>query len=199
VTEGAEGPDDLGTPDEELADLGDAGEVTREYVRHPGAVAVAALDEHGRLCLLQQYRHPVRTYEWEIPAGLLDVDGEPPHVGAARELHEEADLVAGTWHVLADYVSSPGGLDEALRIYLARDLTAVPTGERHDRHGEELGMPVRWVALEEARDAFLGGRLHNATLGIAVLAALAAREQDWATLRPVDAPWPSHPAYRGRA
>ena len=177
-------------------DLGDAGEVTREYVRHPGAVAVAALDEHGRLCLIQQYRHPVRAYEWEIPAGLLDVDAEPPHVGAARELHEEVDLVAGTWHVLADYVSSPGGLDEALRIYLARDLTPVPASERHDRDGEELGMPVRWVALEEARDAFLAGRLHNSTLGIAVLATLAAREQGWATLRPVDAPWPSHPTNR---
>lgn len=171
-------------------DLGDAGEVTREYVRHPGAVAVAALDDQGRICLIQQYRHPVRAYEWEIPAGLLDVDGEPPHVGAARELHEEADLVAATWHVLADYVSSPGGLDEALRIYLARDLSAVPAGERHERDGEELGMPVRWVPLEAARDAFLAGRLHNATLGIAVLAALAAGEQDWAPLRPVDAPWP---------
>ena len=175
-------------------DLGAAGEVTREYVRHTGAVAVAALDSRGRICLIQQYRHPVRAYEWEIPAGLLDVDGEPPHVGAARELHEEADLVARTWHVLADYVSSPGGLDEVLRIYLARDLATVPAGERHERDSEELGMPVRWVALEEARDAFLAGRVHNATLGIAVLAALAARDQDWATVRPVDAPWPGHRA-----
>lgn len=175
-------------------DLGEAGEVTREYVRHPGAVAVAALDEQGRICLIQQYRHPVRAYEWEVPAGLLDVDGEPAHVGAARELHEEADLVAGTWHVLADYVSSPGGLDEALRIYLARDLAGVPDGEQHERESEELGMPVRWVALEEARDAFLAGRLHNSTLGIAVLATLAAREQAWATLRPVDAPWPARRA-----
>ncbi|GAA2163508.1 NUDIX hydrolase [Pedococcus bigeumensis] len=211
-----EAPDTVSGPDDELADraadlpvlhsevamhgivwdvvrdrvdLGEAGEVTREYVRHPGAVAVAALDDQGRVCLVQQYRHPVRAYEWEIPAGLLDVDGEPPHLGAARELHEEADLVADTWHVLADYVSSPGGLDEALRIYLARDLAPVPAGERHERESEELGMPVRWVSLEQARDAFLGGRVHNATLGIAVLAALAAREQDWATLRPVDAPW----------
>jgi ADP-ribose pyrophosphatase len=177
-------------------DLGEAGEVTREYVRHPGAVAVAALDEQGRLCLIQQYRHPVRAFEWEIPAGLLDVTGEPPHVGAARELHEEADLVADTWHVLADYVSSPGGLDEALRIYLARDLSPVPESERHVRDGEELGMPVRWVPLEEIRDAVLAGRIHNATITIAVLAALAARDLDWTTLRAHDAPWPSHPAYR---
>jgi ADP-ribose pyrophosphatase len=139
----------------------------------------------------------VRAYEWEIPAGLLDVDGEPPHVGAARELHEEADLVAGTWHVLADYVSSPGGLSEALRIYLARDLTTVSEAARHARTSEELDMPLRWVALEEVRDAFLAGRLHNATLGIAVLAALASRAQGWATLRPVDAPWPGPPGHPG--
>jgi ADP-ribose pyrophosphatase len=180
----------------ETVDLGAAGEVTREFVRHPGAVAVAALDEQGRLCVIQQYRHPVRAFEWEIPAGLLDVDGEPPHVGAARELHEEADLTAATWHVLADYVSSPGGLDEALRIYLARDLAAVPEADRHVRDGEELGMPLRWVRLEAVRDAVLAGRVHNATIVIAVLAALAARDLGWATLRPVDAPWPSHPAYR---
>lgn len=178
-------------------DLGEAGEVTREYVRHPGAVAVAALDEQGRICLIQQYRHPVRAFEWEIPAGLLDVDGEAPHLAAARELHEEADLTAGTWNVLADYVSSPGGLDEGLRIFLARDLAEVPHGERHDRDGEELGMPVRWVALEEVRDAVLAGRVHNATLAIAALSALAARDLDWATLRPADAPWPGHPHLRG--
>ena len=180
----------------DTVDLGEAGEVVREYVRHSGAVAVAALDDRGRLCVIQQYRHPVRTFEWEIPAGLLDVHGEPPHVGAARELHEEADLVASTWHVLADYVSSPGGLDEVLRIYLARDLTAVEEPHRHQRDGEELGMPVRWVQLEEVRDAVLAGRVHNATLAIAALAAIAARDLDWAPLRPVDAPWPSHPAYR---
>ncbi|NNM44699.1 NUDIX domain-containing protein [Knoellia koreensis] len=178
-------------------DLGEAGEVTREYVRHTGAVAVLALDDDGRACLIQQYRHPVRAFEWEIPAGLLDVAGESPWLAAARELMEEADLRASTWNVLADYASSPGGLDEQLRIFLARDLAAVPEAERHTRDGEELGMPVRWVPLEEVRDAVLAGRVHNATLAIATLAALAARDLGWATLRPADAPWPAHPAYRG--
>ncbi len=182
----------------ERVDLGDAGAVTREFVRHPGAVAVAALDERDRIVLIQQYRHPVRTLEWEIPAGLLDVEGEPSHVGAARELHEEADLTAATWHVLADYVSSPGGLDEALRIYLAQDLAPVAEAQRHTRDGEEHGMPVRRVPLDEALDAVLTGRLHNATAVIAILAAHAARERGWASLRPVDAPWPSHPGYRPR-
>jgi 8-oxo-dGDP phosphatase len=180
----------------ETVDLGEAGEVTRQFVRHPGAVAVAALDDRGRIALVHQYRHPVRMVEWEVPAGLLDVDGEAPHVAAARELHEEADLVAATWHVLVDYVSSPGGIDEALRIYLARDLSPVPHADRHTRDGEELGMPMRWVPLEQVRDAFLAGQVHNAALGIAALSALASRHQGWATLRPVDAPWPIHRAHR---
>ena len=177
-------------------DLGEAGQVTREYVHHPGAVAIAALDDQGRLCVIQQYRHPVRAFEWEIPAGLLDVDGEPPHRAAARELHEEADLVASTWHVLVDYQSSPGGLDEALRVYLARDLAEVPRAERHQRDGEELGMPLAWVPLEQVRDAVLAGRVQNSTLAMAALAALAARELGWSTLRPAEAAWPRHPAYR---
>lgn len=182
----------------ETVDLGEAGEVTREFVRHPGAVSVVALDEQDRLVMVQQYRHPVRAYAWEIPAGLLDVQDEDPWVAAARELHEEADLIAGTWHVLADYYSSPGGMDEALRIYLARDLTAVPHDARHDREHEELGMPVRWVDLDEAQEAVLAGRVHNPSAVVGVLAAHAARDRGWATLRPHDAPWPEHPAYRSR-
>jgi ADP-ribose pyrophosphatase len=180
----------------ETVDLGDAGEVTREFVRHPGAVSVVALDDQDRLVLVQQYRHPVRVLEWEVPAGLLDVDGEDPWVAAARELHEEADLRAEEWHVLADYFSSPGGMDEALRVYLARGLSHVPEHERHEREGEELGMPVRWVDLDEARDAVLAGRIHNPSAVIGVLAAHAAREKGWDTLRPHDAPWPEHPSQR---
>ena len=96
--------------------------IVREYVDHPGAVAVLALDEHDRAFLIRQYRHPVRTREWEIPAGLLDVAGEDPFVAAQRELAEEGDLAASEWAVLADFVTSPGGSDEAIRIYLARGI-----------------------------------------------------------------------------
>ncbi len=180
----------------DVVDLGEAGEVTREYVEHPGAVAVVALDHADRVALIRQYRHPVGATEWELPAGLLDVDGEPPHEAAARELGEEADLVAARWDVLVDYFSSPGGMSEALRVYLARDLHEVPEADRHERTAEELGMPRRWVPLEDAVEAVLAGRLHNPTAGIGVLAALAARDRGWATLRPADAPWPEHPGRR---
>ncbi|MCE1179618.1 MAG: NUDIX hydrolase [Micrococcales bacterium] len=180
----------------ERVDLGEAGCVTREFVKHPGAVAVLALDDHERIVMIQQYRHPVGAYEWELPAGLLDQPGEDPALAAARELAEEVDLRAERWDVLIDYFSSPGGLDEALRVYVARGLSAVPEGERHTRDAEEHGMPTGWVSLDDAHDAVLAGRLHNPSACISILAAHASRARDWATLRPADSPWPEHPAYR---
>ncbi len=180
----------------DTVDLGEGGTVRREYLQHPGAVAIVALDDRGRVLLIQQYRHPVGTFEWELPAGLLDVAGEPPWQAAARELHEEADLEAGRWDVLMDYYSSPGGVSEALRIFVARDLSDVPHGDRFTRESEELGMPTRWVDLDEAHDAVLRGQLHNPAAVIGILAAHAARARDWSTLRPQDASWPEHPAYR---
>jgi ADP-ribose pyrophosphatase len=166
-------------------------EITREYVDHTGAVAVLALDDDGRVLLIRQYRHPVRHRDWEVPAGLLDIHGEEPLAAARRELAEEADLQAGQWNVLADIFTSPGGNDEAIRIYLARDVSA--TAAPFAREAEEADIEVAWVPLEEAVDAVLERRAHNAPLSIAVLAALAARERGWASLGAPDAPWPSHP------
>ena len=177
-------------------DLGAAGVVRREFIQHPGAVGILALDPQDRVAVVDQYRHPVGMVLWEIPAGLLDVAGEPPVTCAQRELAEEADLVADEWHVLADFMNSPGGTSEAFRCFLARGLSDVAEAERHARHGEELAMQVHWVALDELRDDILAGRLHSPSLVVGVLAACAAREQGWRTLRPADAPWPEHPAYR---
>jgi len=178
-------------------DLGDGQTVTREVVDHTGAVGVVVLDAEDRVLLLRQYRHPVRSYLWEPPAGLLDVAGEDPQVAAARELAEEADLVADEWHVLVDFYNSPGGSTEAFRCYLARGLHEVPESERHQREHEERDMARAWVDLSEARDLVLAGRLHNPTTVCGVLAAAAAREAGWATLRPADAPWPERSPGRG--
>jgi ADP-ribose pyrophosphatase len=68
--------------------LGEAGTAMREYVDHPGAVAVVALDDAGRVAVVNQYRHPVRSVLWEVPAGLLDVDGEDARAAAPRDHHE---------------------------------------------------------------------------------------------------------------
>jgi 8-oxo-dGDP phosphatase len=180
----------------DTVDLGEGGVVQRESVQHPGAVAVLALREDGCVLVLRQYRHPVGMDLWELPAGLLDVDGEPPLDAACRELAEEADLRAGRWDVLIDWFNSPGGTNEALRLYLARDVCGVPEAERHTREAEERDMLARWVPLDAARADVLAGRLHNPALIIGVLAACAARDEGWTALRPADAPWPEHPAFR---
>ena len=172
----------------EQVDLGAGGVVDREFLAHPGAVAIVALDEADRVALVRQYRHPVRAYLWEVPAGLLDVRGESMVDAARRELAEEADLVAGRWHTLVDFATTPGGSDERIRIFLARDLSQVPEADRYQREAEELDMPLRWVPLDEALAAVFEGRLHNPSAVTGILAAHAARASGWRTLRPAGAP-----------
>jgi len=167
----------------DVVDLGPT-QVLREYVDHPGAVAIVAVDEQDRVLLVSQYRHPVRSELWEPPAGLLDVAGEPPVVAAARELAEEADLRADTWHVLVDFYTTPGGSSERIEVFLARGLHEVPEGERHVRIHEEADMVPVWVPLDDAVDAVLAGRLHSPTAVVGVLAAARARERGWDELRP---------------
>ncbi|SDZ44865.1 NUDIX domain-containing protein [Herbiconiux ginsengi] len=166
----------------------------RDFVDHPGAVAIFALDDADRVLLIKQYRHPVRSREWEPPAGLLDVDSESPLDAAKRELAEEVDLEADDWHVLIDYVTTPGGNNEAIRIFVARGLREVPAFERT---GEEADMEKRWVSLDDAFDAVLASRVQNPSLAIGTLAAHASRAKGWSTLRPADDAWPAHPRFRG--
>ena len=175
--------DEIRTPDGEL--------IRREYLQHPGAVAVIALDADERVALVRQYRHPVRHRLVEPPAGLLDVDGEDYLAAVQRELAEEVDLAAGQWHVLVDQFSTPGIVGESIRVYLARDLRGAPAPDGFVREGEEADMDVVWAPLSDLVDAVLGGRLHNPSLVSGVLAADAARARGWAPLRPADAPWPA--------
>lgn len=166
--------------------------VTREFVDHTGAVAVLAMDDHDRVLVIQQYRHPVRHRDAEIPAGLLDIDGEEPLSAAQRELAEETDLQAARWNVLVDLFTSPGGSNEAIRIYLARSVS--PVVHAYQREEEEADIRTRWVPLDEAVAAVLDGTVHNAPLIAAVLAAHASRATNWSSLRAPDSPWPTHPA-----
>ena len=160
----------------------------REVVEHYGAVAVVALDDNRNVALVYQYRHPLGRRLWELPAGLLDLGGEPPHITAARELSEEAGLAATSWHTLVDLDSAPGFSDESVRVYLATGLTDVGRPEAHD---EEADLTMRWVPLEEAVQMVLSGEIANS---IAVGGILAAHTvTDVTSLRPVDAPWTDRP------
>ena len=119
----------------------------RDVVEHPGAVAIVALDDAGQVLLIRQYRHPAGHLLWEIPAGVRDVPGEPPHRTGDRELREETGYTAGTWHVLTDCFTSPGISTERVIVYLARGLAEVPEAERgpplrhEEAHLEPPGCP----------------------------------------------------------
>ncbi|KOG49126.1 MULTISPECIES: NUDIX domain-containing protein [Streptomyces] len=168
--------------------------VRRDYQVHPGSVCVLALDEEQRVLVLKQFRHPVRHRLWELPAGLLDVPGENPLHAAQRELYEEAHAKAGDWRVLADFFSSPGGSDEAVRVFLARDL-AEAEGKRYEVSDEEADMEIARVPLADLVRGVLAGELGNPGLvtGVLALSAALASEGGIDSLRPALAPWPARP------
>ena len=160
----------------------------RDVVVHPGAVGVVALDDRGRILLVTQYRHPVGRRLEELPAGLLDVAGEPALVAAQRELAEEAGVAAETWQVLVDVLTSPGMTDEAVRIFLARDVRAVA---RDVQQHEEAELTSAWVELDEVVARVFTGEVENAMCVLGVLAADRAVRHGFAGLRSADAPWAS--------
>lgn len=149
----------------------------REIVEHFGATAVVASDGEN-IALVRQYRHSVRDRLWELPAGILDVKDEPALVGAKRELVEEAGLEAERWDLLLDLVTSPGFCEEAVRVFLARELRQVPQPEAAE---EEADMVLEWVPLERARHMVLTGQVVNSIAAAGILSA-------WAVLREGAAP-----------
>jgi ADP-ribose pyrophosphatase len=162
------------------------GDSVREVVAHPGAVAVVAVDDEGRVVLLRQYRHPVGRYLWELPAGLRDADGEPPLETAKRELAEEVLLAAERWSLLTTTYSSPGFSDELVLVYLAEGLSDVARPEGFTVEHEELDMTIERVPLTDAVQRVFDGDIRNAAAVVGVLAAAQARAAT-PRLRPVDA------------
>ncbi|ORV43591.1 ADP-ribose pyrophosphatase [Mycolicibacter engbaekii] len=162
---------------------------TRDVVEHFGAVAVVALDTEGRIPLIYQYRHALGRRLWELPAGLLDVGGEPSQQTAARELVEEAGLTATTWQVLVDLDSTPGFSDESVRVYLATGLTEVDRPQAHD---EEADLELAWYPIADAVEMVFAGEIVNAIAVAGILAAYTHR-QGVGALRDPDAEWVDRP------
>ena len=162
----------------------------REVVEHPGAVAVLALDDAGRVLMIRQYRHPVGRLLWEIPAGLRDMPGEPLLAAAERELLEETGYRAADWRVLVDFFTSPGFSTERLRIFLASGPDAGPgrpDGSTFDATRRRTWMlpGCRWTT---AVAGILAGDLHNGVAALGILSAYAARRGGFEALRHADAP-----------
>lgn len=160
----------------------------REIVSHPGAVAVLALDAEDQVVLIEQYRHSAAGYLWELPAGLLDVPGEPALGAAQRELTEEVGLVAAQWHTLVDLRTAVGFSDEAVRVFLARDLSAA-TDKSFLAEGEEADIVVRRMPLAECVAACMRGEIENSLAVAGILATALALPGGLQQLRPASAPW----------
>jgi ADP-ribose pyrophosphatase len=158
-----------------MPDEPDGEPFARIVLEHPGAAVILAVDEDERVLCLRQYRHPVRRKLLELPAGLMDHEGEEPVEVARRELAEEAGLQARSWTHLASTYSSPGVTEELVHVFLARDLSpadASATAGFVVQH-EEADMEVLWVAFADLLEAVLDGRVADAPVVIAVLLAQA--------------------------
>jgi 8-oxo-dGTP pyrophosphatase MutT (NUDIX family) len=162
------------------------GESVREVVHHPGAVGVVAIDDQDRVVMLRQYRHPVGEHLWELPAGLRDVDGEPPVETARRELAEEVQLAAERWSLLTTQYPTPGFCDELVLLYLAEGLSEADLPEGFEAEHEELDMTVERVPLADAVQWVFDGKVRNSLAVIGLLAAAQVRISS-PRLRPLDA------------
>jgi 8-oxo-dGTP pyrophosphatase MutT (NUDIX family) len=168
-----------------------SGEVMhRDFIDHTGAVAVIAMDTDERVVCVHQYRHPVAYRLIEPPAGLLDIAGEDFLIAAQRELAEEAGLAASDWRVLVDFFTTPGGVNESIRVYLARGLSVAEPDPEFVVEHEEAHMDVLCVPYADLVDGVLSGRVQSPSMVAGVLAYAAARER-LDQLRPADAPWPA--------
>ena len=164
---------------------------TRQFISHPGAVGIIALDDDDRVAVVHQYRHPVGLSLVEPPAVLLDVDGEDHLAAAQRELAEEVQLEADQWRVLVDVVTSPGGSEESARVYLATGLHDAPHPDGFVPEDEEAHMQVGWEPFEALVDGVLQGRLQSPLLVAGIMSLAAARGTGrMDQLRDPRAPWP---------
>ncbi|MGP8229074.1 MAG: NUDIX hydrolase [Steroidobacteraceae bacterium] len=141
-----------------------------DFVRHPAAAAVVAVDEAGRVCVVRQYRHGIGDFLWEIPAGKLD-PAEAPEAGAARELNEETGVTAHRWTPLGLYIPAPGIFTEVIHLYLARELEV---GAPNPDADEELELV--WVPIGEAIDMVLRGEWNDGKTALALLRAQYHRQ-----------------------
>ena len=133
--------------------LPDGSESVREYIRHPGAVAIVALLDDGRVVLERQYRYPLRRDFIEIPAGKLE-PGEDHLATARRELLEETGYVAAEWRRLGLVHNAIGYSDEGIELWLAKGLERREQKLEPGEFLEVLALP-----LAEAREMIRDGRI----------------------------------------
>lgn len=131
----------------------------RDIVHHSGSVVILAVEDSGpepKILLERQYRHAVKDYMWELPAGRID-EGESELAAAKRELLEETGYTAKSWRRILKFYVSPGFLDEYMAVYLARQLRAGTAQPEADEKIEQKLLP-----LSQAVRMALSGKIRDA-------------------------------------
>ena len=144
----------------------------REVACHPGASAIVALDEQGRVILVRQHRIAVGRLTWEIPAGKLDSPDEDPFLCARRELSEETGLEADSWRKLTCLETTPGFCNERIHLYLA---TGLHQGASHP--DEEEFVAVSRMPLKEAVARVMDGTFRDGKTIVGLMMAAALMDE----------------------
>ena len=139
---------------------------SRELIRHVGAVCVIPVFENGDVLMERQYRYPVGEVILEIPAGKLNCKEEDHLQAAKRELREETGCIAGSWLSLGTFYPACAYSDEAIELFLARDLSF----EAQKLDADEF-LNVERIALKELVLQVMRGEIPDAKTQIAVLKA----------------------------
>ena len=137
----------------------------REIINHPGAVAVIAITNEGKLVLVEQYRKALERSIIEIPAGKLE-RGEEPELAAKRELEEETGYGCHEISYLQSFATSPGFADEVIHLYVAKDLYEIEEKAELD---EDEFVSLMEVSIEEAEEMVRDQKIYDAKTAFAVL------------------------------
>ncbi len=136
----------------------------RDVIRHPGAVAILAINDQNEVLLVQQYRHAVGTLLWEIPAGKID-QGEEPLKAAYREFSEETPYTVKHLELLQSILPAPGFCDEVIHIYRGQGIQE----NSQLTPDEDEFIHVQWLSVDTVKQWISEGKIQDAKTLIAVL------------------------------
>lgn len=153
----------------DTVELPNGKQATREYIKHPGAVAVVPFTAEGNILLVRQFRYPTGCELLEVPAGKLD-PGETPDACAMRELAEETGFRSANLTRMASIHTTPGFSNEVIHLYRAEQL--IPSDETPD---EDEFLQLESYAPATLREMITDGAITDAKTITALLLAIGTK------------------------